>query len=214
LLVLSTLSDLVCEVRAIIENDARIEISNGDDQSLAEGGSGPKAYAEAVSVYLGFLVGQLANHSSTICGWNSPNQQMRSTFSRQALPMTWDFAEVNPFSESSGSFHNLFTRQVKGFEALGSGLSNFDTVRQIDAQNADYNALANSVVLVCRKKEASADVVTRAEFIRALKRELPPAIAELQAQTSPRPICRNPPLAQAWACSRATRPCWNPTTVR
>jgi putative DNA methylase len=43
------------------------------------------------------------------------------------------------------------------------------------------NALANSVVLVCRRKESSAEVVTRAEFIRALKRELPPAIAELQA---------------------------------
>jgi putative DNA methylase len=43
------------------------------------------------------------------------------------------------------------------------------------------NALANSVVLVCRRKEESAEVVTRAEFIRALKRELPPAIAELQA---------------------------------
>ena len=42
------------------------------------------------------------------------------------------------------------------------------------------NALANSVVLVCRKKEASAETTTRAEFIRALKRELPPAIAELQ----------------------------------
>ncbi len=42
------------------------------------------------------------------------------------------------------------------------------------------NALANSVVLVCRKKETSAEVITRAEFIRALKRELPPAIAELQ----------------------------------
>jgi len=42
------------------------------------------------------------------------------------------------------------------------------------------NALANSVVLVCRKKQPSAEVVTRAEFIRALKRELPPAIAELQ----------------------------------
>ncbi|TAJ30271.1 MAG: hypothetical protein EPO59_12320 [Bosea sp. (in: a-proteobacteria)] len=45
----------------------------------------------------------------------------------------------------------------------------------------ESNALANSVVLVCRKKEASAEVITRAEFIRALKRELPPAIAELQA---------------------------------
>ncbi|SFC01109.1 DUF1156 domain-containing protein [Tropicimonas isoalkanivorans] len=43
------------------------------------------------------------------------------------------------------------------------------------------NALANSVVLVCRKKVATADTITRAEFIRALKRELPPAIAELQA---------------------------------
>ena len=43
------------------------------------------------------------------------------------------------------------------------------------------NALANSVVLVCRKKEESAEVMTRAEFIRALKRELPPAIAALQA---------------------------------
>jgi len=43
------------------------------------------------------------------------------------------------------------------------------------------NALANSVVLVCRKKEAAAETITRAEFIRALKRELPPAIAELQA---------------------------------
>ncbi len=42
------------------------------------------------------------------------------------------------------------------------------------------NALANSVVLVCRKKEVTAESITRAEFIRALKRELPPAISELQ----------------------------------
>jgi putative DNA methylase len=43
------------------------------------------------------------------------------------------------------------------------------------------NVLANSVVLVCRKRKLVAEVVTRAEFIRALKRELPPAIEELQA---------------------------------
>ena len=42
------------------------------------------------------------------------------------------------------------------------------------------NALANSVVLVCRKKHAKAETITRAEFLRALKRELPPAIAEFQ----------------------------------
>ena len=50
-----------------------------------------------------------------------------------------------------------------------------------NALKKGMNALATSVVLVCRKKAASADTITRAEFIRALKRELPPAIAELQA---------------------------------
>ena len=43
------------------------------------------------------------------------------------------------------------------------------------------NALANSVVLVCRKRQESAEEITRAEFVRALKRELPPAIKDLQA---------------------------------
>lgn len=50
-----------------------------------------------------------------------------------------------------------------------------------NALKKGMNALANSVVLVCRKKTPSAEIITRAEFIRALKRELPPAIAELQA---------------------------------
>jgi putative DNA methylase len=50
-----------------------------------------------------------------------------------------------------------------------------------NALKKGMNALANSVVLVCRKKAPTAEIITRAEFIRALKRELPPAIAELQA---------------------------------
>ena len=45
---------------------------------------------------------------------------------------------------------------------------------------AGTNALANSVVLVCRRRQLDAGVISRAEFIRALKRELPFAISELQ----------------------------------
>jgi len=40
----------------------------------------------------------------------------------------------------------------------------------------DSNALASSIVLVCRKRSAEATVITRADFIRALKREMPAAI--------------------------------------
>lgn len=38
------------------------------------------------------------------------------------------------------------------------------------------NVLASSVVLVCRKRRTSADIITRADFIRVLKREMPAAI--------------------------------------
>ncbi len=40
----------------------------------------------------------------------------------------------------------------------------------------DSNALASSIVLVCRKRAVDAGVITRTDFIRALKRELPDAI--------------------------------------
>lgn len=42
------------------------------------------------------------------------------------------------------------------------------------------NALASSIVLVCRKRSADADVITRADFVRALKRELPDAIEAIR----------------------------------
>jgi putative DNA methylase len=44
----------------------------------------------------------------------------------------------------------------------------------------DSNALASSVILVCRKRAADAPVVTRREFVTALKAELPAALTHLQ----------------------------------
>ena len=50
-----------------------------------------------------------SNASSTICAWNpGQKEDIRFTFSRQALPMTWDFAEGNPFSASSGNLSDNF----------------------------------------------------------------------------------------------------------
>jgi putative DNA methylase len=45
----------------------------------------------------------------------------------------------------------------------------------------DTNALASSIVLVCRKRPTDAPVCTRRDFINALKRELKPALRKLQA---------------------------------
>jgi putative DNA methylase len=122
LVALTTFSDVVREVRERVQSDALAAGLPDRGESLAAGGTGATAYADGLAVYLGFLVSQVANHSSSLCGWNSANEQMRSVFSRQAIPMVWDYAESNPLCDSSGSYSNLFERQVKGFTALGGGV--------------------------------------------------------------------------------------------
>lgn len=112
LVALTTLSDLVQEARQRVKRDADAGMMPDDGHTLNAGGVGAPAYADAIAVYLAFLVNQVANHSSSVCGWNSANTQMRSVFARQAISMVWDYAESNPFSDSSGSFNNLFERQV------------------------------------------------------------------------------------------------------
>ena len=59
-----------------------------------------------MAVYLGFGVDKLADRHSSLTRWDpTPTASgIINTFSRQALPMTWDYAEGNPFSEASGNF--------------------------------------------------------------------------------------------------------------
>ena len=320
---LNTFSDVVGEVRDEIVHDATSGDVHDDKIHLRDGGLGPTAYAEAVSIYLSFAIDKLSDYGNCICGWNSTNQNIRQLFARQAIPMSWDFAEANPFGKmanfssfcksvcggiagtypaSTGSvfqadaatvdmeitgavistdppyydnigyadlsdfFYVWLRRNIrtiypslsetlsvpkmeelvatahrhggrdqaeifflegmtkavtrlaarsseiypttiyyafKQSEIAQEGLSSTGWSTFLEAvMTAGYsivgtwpvrterasrtvaigtNALANSVVLVCRKKEVSADAITRAEFIRALKRELPSAIKELQA---------------------------------
>lgn len=130
---LTTFCDLLNEIRNEIEKDAIRAGFPDDHVSLSKGGNGAKAYSEAVSVYLAFIIDQLTNQSSAINGWNTINQQMISVFSRQAMPMVWDHAECNIFSSSSGSFNSLFDRMIKGFALLGK--RPIGEVCQADAQS-------------------------------------------------------------------------------
>jgi putative DNA methylase len=107
LMALLTFSDLVGEARQRLLADARSTTLSDDAAPLHEGGSGAVAYADAIATYLSLGVTKLADNASTICSWHSgaEHQKIRATFSRQALPMTWDFAEGNAFSGSTGNFY-------------------------------------------------------------------------------------------------------------
>ena len=137
LVALTTFSDLVGEARERVLQDA-VAVSMPDDSTpLRDKGDGAVGYAEAVGVYLAFLVDQLTNHSSTICSWHINNTQLRNTFARQALPMTWDYAESNPLCDSTGSFKNLWERQIKGFTTLGNEACG--TASQLDASQNEMS---------------------------------------------------------------------------
>ena len=322
LIALTTFSDLVHEARAEVERDALKAGFPTDPTPLRDGGAGTKAYAEAVGLYLAFIVNKCSDYWSSICSWHSSRQLVRNTFGRQAIAMVWDFAEANPFSASAGNWMSMrdwVWKSAANFAPKSSGRQ-----RQHDAQTVSYpetavistdppyydnigyadlsdfffcwmkpalqqvypdlfgvlatpkaeeliaspyrrggrkaaedffldgmnkavanmarqsssaypatiyyafkqskierdgvvstgwatflqavldagyavvatwpmrtelanrmvaqgtNALANSIVMVCRKRETGAETIDRSEFVHALKRELPPALAELQ----------------------------------
>jgi putative DNA methylase len=108
LVALTTFSDLVGEAMRQVRRDAIAAGLPDDGKPLRDGGSGATAYAEAVGVYLAFALSRSVDRGSNVCSWdNSPKMEaLRNTFGRQAIPMVWDFAEGNPFSESSGNWIN------------------------------------------------------------------------------------------------------------
>ncbi len=135
LVALTTFSDLVGEVRGQIAADALACGWSADPTGLDAGGSGAKAYAEAVSVYLAFGVNRLCDRCSSLCGWDTGYTKIRNTFGRQALPMVWDFCEGNPFSESTGNFEDAVGWTVKVLIHLPSGSPLYGKAAQVDAQS-------------------------------------------------------------------------------
>lgn len=132
---LTTFSALVKEAQQKAYEDARASGMANDGIGLDDGGTGALAYGQAVGVYLAFLVDQLSNHCSSICSWHSRNSQLRNVFSRQAIPMTWDYAESNPFCHSTGSYANLFSRLIEAFDGLPASSAQDGFARQWDAQS-------------------------------------------------------------------------------
>ncbi|MEZ5098672.1 MAG: DUF1156 domain-containing protein [Thermoleophilia bacterium] len=125
LVALTTFSDLVEEAREQVRSDAVAAGLTDGGGVLRDGGVGAMAYAEAVAVYLGFVVSSLSDRMTAICTWDAGGPtwgtKTRNTFARQAIPMSWDFAEVNPLSTQSGSFENSLGYTSEGVICVGAG---------------------------------------------------------------------------------------------
>ena len=137
LVALTTFSDLVTEAMVLVKQDileARVSrplkdngdgtpTLPGDDLPLHDGGTGATGYAEAVGVYLGCAHSKIANIGSSITSWMNDRGAFRETFARQAIPIAWDYAESNPFTDGGGSLgtalHKIFM-VLEAFSETGS----------------------------------------------------------------------------------------------
>ena len=64
----------------------------------------PDEWREALTAYLACTLSKLADYSSAICSWHNSGEKLRQTYARFALPIVWDYCEVNPLSDTTGGF--------------------------------------------------------------------------------------------------------------
>ena len=137
LVTMTTFSDLVIEARELVFRQA-MEAGTPEGARLEGGGLGAAAYADAVATYLGIGVSRYSNFMNSLCQWrpDAGKEQVGHLFARQAIPMTWDFAEANPFSNSAGGWAPAFQFIPKAIENLPTISSG--QVSQADAASRSY----------------------------------------------------------------------------
>nr|NLI49962.1 DUF1156 domain-containing protein [Propionibacterium sp.] len=119
---LTTFSDLVSEARV---------------QVLGDGGT--NAYADAVTTYLGMAVSKIADMNNSLARWKPTMDQSIALFSRQAIPMVWDYAETSPLGTAAGSFTTSVHNMTKAIP--NTLLGRPGSVQQLDASTRSFKQM-------------------------------------------------------------------------
>ncbi|WP_042427112.1 DUF1156 domain-containing protein [Comamonas granuli] len=134
LVALTTFSDLVVEAIAKVKTDALAAGLPDEGRGLDEGGTGATAYAEAVGTYLAFAISRGTDWGNSLSRWESKAQVPQQLFGRHAIPMVWDYSEVNPLCTSTGSVDASIENIFKSFGKSSAGKVNVGFAFQADAQ--------------------------------------------------------------------------------
>lgn len=124
LVALNTYSELLAEARERVLLDCS---KSGRDVDAS-------AYANAVGLYLALAISKLSDIQNSLVSWKPSMVQVIHLFTRQAIPIVWDFAEPNLFSKSAGDFAITLSNMMRALNNLGHGQSG--SVVQRDAQTA------------------------------------------------------------------------------
>lgn len=133
LVALNTFSDLVQEAKDEVEKAAKKAGLADDGISLADGGAGAMAYGEAIAVYLSFAVDRCLDFNNSVVGWRAGNEKVMNMYSKQSIPMAWDYAEANIMERVVGGFITAVEYQASCIDTLPESPAK-GYARQEDAQ--------------------------------------------------------------------------------
>ncbi len=95
--------------------------------------------ARSVVTYLALAIDRIADYNSTLCAWANHGEYAGHTFARNALPMVWDYAELNPFSGSTGDWSGAIDWIVRVIEHASKVSTSSASVHQGTATRLPYS---------------------------------------------------------------------------
>jgi putative DNA methylase len=119
--------------RQLVALTTFLELANEARHQILADGASP-AYADAVETYLAMIVSKATVFHNTLARWRTGEGKSAPAFGRQAIPMVWDFAEVNPAAGAGGDFLGIVEGAAKVVASLGTGC--VGVVDQLDATGA------------------------------------------------------------------------------
>jgi putative DNA methylase len=140
LVALTTFSDLVAEAREKALADALRAGLPDDDAPLYSGGTGSVSYADAIATYLALALDRVADWNNTISRWENTVEVPQQLFARQAMPMSWDYAEANPIGAATGSLTATLENIRRAFDSLSFVPGGKAGVSMIDAAKNSFPA--------------------------------------------------------------------------
>ena len=140
--------------------------------------------SEGIRNVCGLSVSKLSEVASSICAWEPLAECPRHVFSRQAIPITWDFGESAIMSSSSGSFE-VSTRNVcMGIEAT-KHTSRLSSVQIADATEHPLPDEAADVWFTDPPYYDAVPYAHLADFFFVWLKRIAPCTIEFQDITNP-----------------------------
>ena len=115
---MATFAEVIGDMTPAVYRDALSAGIADDGVGVEQGGSGARAYAEAVTTYLALALSRMANRTTTMTTHNRANGSVEQSFIRPAYGFYGEFAEANPFSGSTGSWAGGLGYVVRAMVAL------------------------------------------------------------------------------------------------